>query len=145
MYNIAAIRGVWKRFSALKLFLNILCLTSIVFLYGCATNNNQIEHYQYTSPESDSGRECLVQCEQSKSLCFNSCAIDKNCAVKIKEMGEIKFALYVDKQNEMGKKVERDKNSFYDLSRCISGDCSCTKEYNSCYEMCGGSVSSSKW
>jgi hypothetical protein len=128
----------------------------------------------YTPPAGDQGKICVLQCQNQQLMCKSSCSVAYNmCAQANKTQAQMKFmsdqkqydatkSALIAKANEerevcaseksVGKQVlcsllvtaepEAPKLQV-DSSNCDEG-CGCKDNYNSCFQMCGGSISYKK-
>ena len=118
---------------------NLCCLLLITsFITACGPMYTTT--YSYVGPKDTKGQMCVMQCQQSKSLCQRLCSSEsENC--KSRAMGDARFKYeeYLSERRSQGKTAEKNMNSFYDSSEC-GRTCNCDDDYRSCFQLCGGQV-----
>ena len=116
------------------------CLLS-VSLIACGP----VYHTDYTfdPPGSQSGRTCVLQCDNSKLLCdqltesrYDSCLQRAELQYQSCESRKI---YRIDYESGKTKCVE---NCYCYRESCSRDEETCDKQYRSCYQTCGGKVTS---
>lgn len=117
----------------------------IIAMFMVACSSVYDTSYSYQSPVSQSGKQCTVQCLQTKNSCQQLCQNDSPaCKARARERARLDYNDYVSSQNIAGKPVTRDLNSFYDPLQCASPSCNCEADFRACYQLCGGQVKEEK-
>ncbi|GEM_PF-704156 len=121
-------------------FVSRLILTSaIVFLGTSAIGCGPMYDTRYTMipPSSSSGRVCIVQCENSKYQCEELEELRKE---RCEERAESEY----NRCEWQTRRSEGRQPKWYECSRdsCSADSGKCEQRYRSCYESCGGRVSS---
>ena len=126
--------------TGLKLLLAVI--TAITMMACSSVYDTQ---YRYQKPSSESGKQCIVQCQQTKNTCQQLCQNDSPlCKARARERARQDFNEYVSQRKIAGKPIVRDLDSFYDPLQCASPTCNCEADYRACYQMCGGQVVAEK-
>lgn len=107
-------------------------------LAGCGPIYNT--SYTYQAPAGIQGRQCIIQCQQAKTLCQSACST-RNYQCKSMSMQEARYSYreYKYRQRRRGEAIDRDLDDFYNPMGC-GGSCGCAPKFNDCYTMCGGQV-----
>lgn len=99
--------------------------------------------YTFIPPERESGRTCILQCENSKLLCeqlqdtkYNSCLQRAELNYQSCESRKI---YRIDYKSGDTKCVE---NCYCYRSSCSRDEKTCGTQYRGCYQTCGGKVRS---
>ncbi len=92
--------------------------------------------YTFVPPESQSGRTCTFQCENSKMQCQQ---IEQMRNDTCEERARIE-----QQQCQWNMQMQGKKEKWYDcgLSSCSEDTERCESQYRSCFQMCGGTVRS---
>lgn len=118
-----------------------------LILAGCSAEGTLYNtSYNYLPPASVSGKMCILQCQQAKNSCERAChANNGDCEAQIRKQARYNYSEYVAKRRAMGKPIKKQVDDFYDASVCNENrPCGCDKDYQACYELCGGQISATK-
>ena len=117
-----------------------LCCFLFVALFLSACGPMYETTYTYVPPKDTKGQMCVMQCQNSKSLCQRLCDSEtENCKNRQMNEARFKYESYVSQQRAAGQQPTRDMNSFYDSYGCHH-KCHCGEDYRSCFALCGGQV-----
>lgn len=127
-----------------KYALPVLCIIVALVLSACGGG---VYHttYTYQPPVSRSGKMCVLQCYQTKKMCQQTCQVqDHHCRTQAHKQAFYHYKAYHDRQIAQGKPVKRSINDFDDSFSVCHHTCSCTTDFNGCYQGCGGAVLAQK-
>ena len=111
--------------------------------------------YSYIPPQSNSGRMCLMQCNQMKMMCQQSASMQNmqnnmqnaQCEQIAETNAQLAYEAYKEKRQSEGRKIKKSVNDFLDTSSCnnnyfnnnnAGGDCE--GNFRDCFVSCGGQV-----
>jgi len=113
-----------------------------LFLAGCGPMYDT--YYTYQAPQSIQGRQCIITCQQARTVCRSAKMTEENmCQSRAEQDARFQYAEYRSHQRAIGKPVTKDLNYFYNGFGCGGGMTDfpgCTANFNDCYTMCGGRV-----
>jgi uncharacterized protein YceK len=97
--------------------------------------------YSYQPPRAQMGKMCISQCFQTKSMCQQMCQTqDQSCRTQEHQNAYFRYQAYHAQQVSRGKPVNKSINDFDNSFSVCQHSCSCTADFNMCYQSCGGSV-----
>lgn len=125
-----------KLLSGLMLLIGILCLSACGPVYKT--------EYKYVPPKSDNGKQCAVQCVESKAYCQQGCqARESQCRALAHREAIHQFRQYKHEQLAHGKPIKKSERDFEYTSQC-NQSCGCDDMFNMCYQTCGGVIKENK-
>jgi len=96
--------------------------------------------YAYQPPNSATGRMCVSQCNQNKSMCEQMCQMrNDNCVQRARQDAIYQYENYRDEQMRHNEKIKKSLSDF-DTSYSCRTHCKCVPAFNTCYNSCGGDV-----
>ncbi len=120
---------------------SIILLFIIAVLSGCSPVYKT--DYTFVPPKKESGRTCVLQCENTKLLCEQLQETKYNSCLQRAELNyqscESRKIYRIDYKSGDTKCVE---NCYCSRSSCYRDNETCGGQYRSCYQTCGGQVRS---
>lgn len=118
----------------------IFIITLTLLLVGCGPLRKP-SHYKLVPPSSAKGQRCLKNCHTMKMMCYKMChSVDSGCADREQQRAKQEFANYQKHQLEQQIAVTKTWENFYNPMACKDKACGCKKDYNACFQMCGGQL-----
>lgn len=121
-----------------------LCLTLLALLAGCGPMYET--QYSFTPPSSPEGRMCVSQCQNSRTMCRQSCSMEQQaCRNEARSRAMIEYQAYANKQIANKQPVKKSPSDFEYYSSCGTSSCEsrCEADYRSCFaDVCGGRITS---
>jgi hypothetical protein len=100
--------------------------------------------YFYQAPATSQGQACIDTCIAKKKNCESACSLkDQDCRMKARQEAYFNYKNYLEKQKAQGLPKKSVGDFDYGYFHCGHA-CDCVSAFNSCYESCGGTVSSKK-
>jgi hypothetical protein len=120
------------------IFITVVLAGSALLLSGCGPMYQT--SYSYIPPHSRSGRRCVNQCLNDRSMCRSQCQTNlQSCKTNANLIAMPQYLSYVQTQNAAHQPINQSISDFADYSGC-SSQCGCTSTYHACFTNCGGSV-----
>ncbi len=117
-------------------------LTALLLLPGCSLFN----HYEYSPPATHQGKQCVTHCLSDKQRCeFSAQSLYEQCLSGEEQTANQTYLAamqnyYFTKQHNPNSHISQPSKYDYKAKSCFKNDSKCTRYYNQCYELCGGSV-----
>ena len=119
----------------------IILLTLLI--QACASPPQYQTFYNYDPPKTSEGRACIFQCENTKMQCEQ---VDQMRVANCQDRAELNFQRCSDRaQADYDRcKASGEKYCFTDTCRKepCNGSGQCDNQYQRCYSICGGQVTS---
>ena len=111
-----------------------------------ACERTATESATYTPPDTPGGRYCTSQCSKAHNYCQEDCSLkQRECTTKIQAQALMDYEKYMSDNFLHSNAREARVRDFENLDPCDESFKSCARSceppYQSCYENCGGSVS----
>lgn len=116
-------------------------LAAVLTACGYVPKKEPVYSTQTTNalPNSEAGRLCIAQCQQTLQLCENNSDMAyQSCKAERLIRAESEYRDYL-RSLRPGEKKRRDLSSF-EISSCYRGDPACSTNYTQCYLNCGGVI-----
>ena len=111
-------------------------ILAVLLMAGCASQSNTV--YSYSPPTSPEGLACVDECNHSKAICSDQCAVAApQCLAREQEQARHDFNKYAEEQTVSGQPVSQPLLSFYHPENCAHTGCGCEENYKVCYQLCG--------
>lgn len=117
----------------------IFIIVTTLIMAGCGPLYET--SYSFAPPSTSQGKMCVLQCQQSKTLCQRLCTSDNsNCKLRARSDAQFQYEQYVSAQTAARQPVTKTLNDFYNPFQCLPKSCHCAADYRSCFQLCGGDV-----
>jgi hypothetical protein len=117
----------------MKIMLRCSGLILAVFLMVGCSGTSSTTVYSYSPPTSVDGHACVDECQQSKAVCEQSCAVpNPECIAREQAKAKQEF----NEQQTYGQPAQP-LEAFYHPERCEHLGCDCETNYKVCYQLCG--------
>lgn len=118
----------------------ILIISLTLCLAACGPLR-QPKSYTLVPPSTAKGQRCLKNCHTIKAMCYKMCQdVDGSCYENAKARAKQRYASYVESQQKAEAEVTKTWENFYNPKSCKDQACGCKKDYNACFQMCGGKL-----
>ena len=112
-------------------------------LAACA--GTAVESFTMSPPETPGGRQCTIQCQSARDYCEQGCTLEtRACYGNIQEQALLDYDKYVREQVMARAPTDLHASDFERHGSCDSDKKSCTdrcaNHYRSCYQDCGGEI-----
>lgn len=99
--------------------------------------------YTMVPPKTAEGRMCVMNCQQGRNLCRQSCKIDEqSCRAEARARAAEDYRAYVHAQQVEKKPIKKSPRDFEYAYGCGTSSCEreCDTDHRQCYTSCGGQV-----
>lgn len=119
----------------IKRFIRAISLGAVLLISACQT-----VRYEYTAPETDAGKQCVVQCASVRELCRHNAnqraQTDKILCEKRLETNYLVCMKKAKDDTDRQKECDKKRGQCFDHLNYQT----CDEEYNQCFSNCGGIV-----
>jgi hypothetical protein len=123
-----------------------LCFGILVLLSACGPIYET--QYSLIPPSSAEGRRCVSQCQQERTICRQSCTINKQaCVNEARTRALYEYRAYVAKQTAEKQPIKKSVSDFENTYSCNNNSCEdrCESNYRDCFGgVCGGQINAQK-
>lgn len=125
----------------LKLTILLLSISTTTFISSCGSFYQK--DYVYIPPDSQDGRQCILQCRDLQHICENIANKSyQECLRNMQRLSTVNYNINLDTKEIT--KTNIDSNI---EQKCLhqANHETCTKQYNDCYLKCGGEIEPNRY
>lgn len=125
----------------MRLKLTILLLLTTTFISSCGRFYQK--DYVYIPPDSQDGRQCILQCRDLQHICENVAnKAYQECLRNMQRLSTVNYNINLDTKEITKTNIDRNTEQ-----QCLhqANHETCTKQYNDCYLKCGGEIEANRY